>query len=96
MRILCYYISDENCKEISIDVDLSYKLFEKLFLPKNLKRVTKDELENNGYKVEIEDGGIFNRYIIVYKNDKLIHKEENKTNINCDTRILRKIHSNHW
>lgn len=70
-----YVISNQNCNEISIDVDLSYKLFKKLFLPKKLKRITKDELQNKGYKVEIEDGGIYNRYIIVYKNDKLIHKE---------------------
>ena len=66
-----YVISDKICKEISIDVDLSYKYYNKIFLPKKLKEITKNELQNKGYRVVIE-----NKYINVYKNNNLIHKKK--------------------
>ena len=66
-----YVISDKYCTEISVDVDLSYNYYNRMFLSKNVREVTEDELQNKGYKVVID-----NHYIIVYKNQKLIHKKK--------------------
>lgn len=66
-----YVISDKYCTEISVDVDLSYNYYNRMFLSKNVRDVTEDELQNKGYKVVID-----NHYIIVYKNQKLIHKKK--------------------
>lgn len=66
-----YVVSDKYCTEISVDVDLSYNYYNKMFLPKKMKEVTENELQNKGFKVVIE-----NRCINVYKNQKLIHKKK--------------------
>lgn len=66
-----YVISDKYCTEISVDVDLSYNYYNRMFLSKNVREVTEDELQNKGYKVVID-----NHYIIVYKDQKLIHKKK--------------------
>ena len=65
-----YAISDKNCSEISIDVDFSYNYNNKIFILKKLKKVTENELHNKGYQV------IIDKYINVYKNQKLIHKKK--------------------
>ena len=70
-----YVVSDKYCKEISIDVDLSYGYYNKMFLPKKLKKITENELHNKGIEVIIEDENI-NKYISIYKNKKLIHKKK--------------------
>lgn len=66
-----YVISDKYCTEISVDVDLSYNYYNRMLLSKNVREVNEDELQNKGYKVVID-----NQYIIVYKNQKLIHKKK--------------------
>lgn len=66
-----YVISDKYCTEISVDVDLSYNYYNRMFLSKNMKKETEDELQNKGYKVAFDK-----QYIIVYKNQKLIHKKK--------------------
>ena len=81
-----YVISDKYCKEISIDVHLSYEYYNKMFLPEKLKRITEDELHNKGFEIVIENKDT-NEYINVYKNQKLIHKKklnERYYNINLD------------
>ena len=66
-----YVVSDKYCTEISVDVDLSYNYYNKMFLTKKMKEVTENELQNKGFKVVIE-----NRCINVYKNQKLIQKKK--------------------
>jgi len=66
-----YVISDKYCTEISVDADLSYNYYNRMLLSKNVREVNEDELQNKGYKVVID-----NQYIIVYKNQKLIHKKK--------------------
>lgn len=66
-----YVISDKYCTEISVDADLSYNYYNRKLLSKNVREVNEDELQNKGYKVVID-----NQYIIVYKNQKLIHKKK--------------------
>lgn len=65
-----YVVNTKSCKEISIDVDLSYS-DDKMFLPKKMKEITENELQHKGYKVVID-----NEYIKVYKNKELIHKKK--------------------
>ena len=66
-----YVVSDKYCTEISVDVDLSYNYYNKMLLPKKMKEVTENELQNKGFKVVIE-----NQCINVYKNQKLIQKKK--------------------
>ena len=65
-----YVISDKYYKEISVDVGLSYNYYNKMFLPKELKKVTEDELYNKGIKISIDNDNT----ISVYRDKKLVYK----------------------
>lgn len=79
-----YAVSDKYCKEISIDVDLSYGYYNKMFLPDKLIEINENELHNKGIEVVIEREND-KRYLYIYKNKKLINKKKlNQSYFNVD------------
>lgn len=79
-----YAVSDKYCKEISIDVDLSYGYYNKMFLPDKLIEINENELHNKGIEAVIERENN-KEYLYIYKNKKLIHKRKlNQSYFNVD------------
>ena len=79
-----YAVSDKYCKEISIDVDLSYVYYNKMFLPDKLIEINENELHNKGIEAVIERENN-KEYLYIYKNKKLIHKRKlNQSYFNVD------------
>ena len=79
-----YAVSDKYCKEISIDVDLSYRYYNKMFLPDKLIEINENELHNKGIEVVIERENN-KEYLYIYKNKKLVHKRKlNQSYSNVD------------
>ena len=76
-----YAINENYCEEISLGIAIGdYSLVK--YLPKKSKKI--DNVENiNDYSVSLDN----TKYIIIYKNNKLIHKKQinsNYSNINFD------------
>lgn len=79
-----YVLNDKYCKEISIDVDLSYKYYNKIFLPDKLIEISENELHNKGIEAVIEKEND-KVYLYIYKNKNLIHKKKlNQSYFNID------------
>ena len=77
-----YAINENYCKEISLGIAIGdYSLVE--YLPKNSKKI--DNIENiNDYNISFDSN---EKYITIYKNNKLIHKKQinpNYYNISFD------------
>lgn len=76
-----YAINENYCKEISFNIR-----YNDLFIPKGAKKIDKNELQNLDYKIILDSD---NNYIIVYKNNKIIHKEKiNKKYFNIDLKEI--------